>query len=337
VVAEEIPPPPEFPESLAELTARVAAFVGKVPQSRDLKEPHRLVVPLLTEDAARRETWKVSRYPSRFDQPFFASPFEQRRLRLLSAIFKTADKLSTRPSMRGKNPEKFHIQVGEQHIECSLDEPKAPMRSNYSAPSDIRRPASDPLRFQIHWHYNSAEGFRLVWDDAPGSSLEQSLSDIVVGIIVAGEMKARLGMLQGHARRVEHKAYVISEIQRRKEEAIREEQECQARIEQASIDKLLSDAADLRVANDIRAFVDAVRSANLNDKEPVSEERMAEWAGWALMQAERIDSVRSKAFLESVVDPGEPAAKSKSRANYGSEDESNTRQPWHPNQKWYTR
>jgi hypothetical protein len=169
------------------------------------------------------------------------------------------------------------------------------------------------------------------------SPLEQSLSDIVVGIIVAGEMKARLGMSQGHARRVEHRAYVIREIQRRKDEAIREEQERQARIEQASIDKLLGGAIDLRMANDIRAYVAAVHSANLNALEPVGEERMAEWAGWALMQAERIDPVRSKAFLEPVVDPGEPAARSQSRANYGSEDEANARQPWHPNQKWYTR
>jgi hypothetical protein len=211
------------------------------------------------------------------------------------------------------------------------------MRSNYSAPSDIRRSASDPLRFQIHWHYQSTESLKLVWDDVPGVSLEQSLSDIVVGIIVAGEMKARLGMLQGHARRVEHKAYVIREIQRRKDEAIREEQERQARIEQSSIDKLLSDAVDLRLANDIRGYVAAVRSANLNAPEPVGEEQMAEWASWALTQAERIDPVRSKAFLEPVVDPGEPAARSQSRASYESEDEAHARHPWHPNQKWYMR
>ena len=337
VVAEEIPPAPEFPESLPELTTRVAAFVGKVPQSRDLKQPHRLVVPLLTEDTARLKRWRASRYPSSFDQPFFASPFEQRRLRLLCAIFKAADRLGTRPSMRGKNPEKFHIQIGEQHIECSLDQPKAPMRSNYSAPSDIRRPASDPLRFQIHWHYQSTEGPNLVWDDAPGVSLEQSLSDIVVGIIVAGEMKARLGMLQGHARRVEHKAYVIREIQRRKDEAIREEQERQARIEQASIDKLLGDAVDLRMANDIRAYVNAVRRANLDAPEQMSEEHLSAWSGWALMQADRIDPVRSRTFLEPVEDPGEPDGNSKRRSKCEAEEEVHLRRAWHPNQKWYMR
>jgi hypothetical protein len=337
VVAEEIPPPPEFPESLPDLTTRVQALVGKVPQTRDLKQPHPVIARLLKEDEARWEKWRASSYPSSFDRPFFASPFEQRRLRLLDAIFKATTRLGMRPSTHGRNPDRFHIRVGEVSVTFSLDVPKAPERSNYSTPSDIRRPASEPLRLQIHENYRTSDGVKRTWDDATEKSLERCLADIVVGILIAGEMMVRAGMLRAHTDRVEHKAYVIREIQHRKEEAIRKEQERQARIEQASIDKLMDDAAVLRMAMDIRAYVEAVRAANRESPEPVSEDRMSEWASWALLQAERIDPVRSRAFLEPVEDPGEPGANSKSRCNSRSEDEAQVQRPWHPNQKWYMR
>jgi hypothetical protein len=337
IVAEEIPPPPEFPELLPDLATRVRALVGKVPQSRDLKQPHPIIARLLEEDEARREKWKASRYPSSFDQPFFASPFEQRRLRLIDAIFKVAGKLGMPPALHGRNPDKFHVRVGEVSVTFSLDVPKAPERSNYSTPSDIRRPTHEPLRFQIHEDYKASDAIRLAWDDSPTTTLEGCLADIVVGILVAGEMIARAGMLRAHTHRVEHKAYVIREIQRRKEEAIRKEEERLARIEQASIDKLMDDAAALRVATDIRTYVEAVSSANRDGPEPVSADQMTEWAGWALLQAERIDPVRSRAFLEPVEDPGEESANSKSRSSSRSEDEAQLQRPWHPNQKWYTR
>jgi hypothetical protein len=150
-------------------------------------------------------------------------------------------------------------------------------------------------------------------------------------------MMVRAGMLRAHTHRVEHKAYVIREIQRRRDEAIRKEEDRQARIEQASIDKLLDDAAALRMATDIRTYVEAVRFANRDSPEPVSAEQMAEWVGWALLQAERIDPVRSRAFLDPIEDPGEPNANSKSRSTSRSEDEAQLQRPWHPNQKWYTR
>jgi hypothetical protein len=337
IVAEEIPPPPEFAESLPDLTTRVEAIVGKVPQTRELKQPHPVIARLLKEDEARWEKWRASSYPSSFDRPFFASPFEQRRLRLLDAIFKAAEKLGMRASTHGRNPERFHIRMGEVSVAFSLDLPKAPERSNYSTPSDTRRPGSEPLRLQIHENYKTSDGVRLAWEDAPGTPLERCLADIVAGILVAGEMMVRAGMLRAHTDRVEHKAYVIREIQRRKDEAIRKEQERQARIEQASIDKLMDDAAALRMATDIRAYVEAVRSANRESPEPMSEDQMSEWASWALLQAERIDPVRSRAFLEHVEDPGEPAANSKSRSNSRSEYETQVQRPWHPNQKRYMR
>lgn len=99
----------------------------------------------------------------------------------------------------------------------------------------------------------------------------------------------------------------------------------------------MDDAAALRMAMDIRAYVEAVRSVNRENPEPVSEDQMSEWASWALLQAARIDPVGSRAFLEPVEDPSESVANSKSRSNSCSEDEAQAQRPWHPNQKWYMR
>ena len=141
LMAEDIPPPPEFPESLQDLIARVAKLVGKVTCCRDLKRPHHVIARLLQEDAARLEKWKAEAYSSIFDQPFFASPYEQRRLRILNGIFVAMARVGMPPSMRGKNPADITVKVGETHITFRLDHP-GQQRENWRPASETRRPAS---------------------------------------------------------------------------------------------------------------------------------------------------------------------------------------------------
>src|SRR3546814_3889414 len=55
-----------------------------------------------------------------------------------------------------------------------------------------------------------------------------------------------------------------------------------------------SKAPSGRQANDIRAYVDSVRSANATSDDPACEIELEAWASWALAQADRTDPVRSR-------------------------------------------
>ena len=74
------------------------------------------------------------------------------------------------------------------------------------------------------------------------------------------------------------------------------ERERLERLEKARVARLLTHAKSLREAEEIRAYVSAVRQhqAVLND--PLSAAEFQQWADWALSQADRIDPVLSGSF-----------------------------------------
>jgi hypothetical protein len=72
----------------------------------------------------------------------------------------------------------------------------------------------------------------------------------------------------------------------------------------ASIDHRLGQAAALHRAEQIRAYVAAVREINPTAPQPLTPSALDEWSGWALAQADRIDPVLSGAYKSR---PSEPA------------------------------
>src|SRR3546814_19738644 len=97
---------------------RVAKLVGRVPPTKRLKKPHREIAQLLAADEERLAKWQKSSYPSSFDQHFYLSPYEQRRLKLLDAVFKGVSNAGGRPStQRQKNPEELYVNVRHTHVE----------------------------------------------------------------------------------------------------------------------------------------------------------------------------------------------------------------------------
>lgn len=335
---EEIPPPPEFPETLEELRQRVSRLVGKVTYLKGLDRTHRVVAALLEEDKARVEKRKASSYASIYDEPFFASPYERRRLKLLNSIFLALAKLDIPAHAQGKNPSDFTVQVGDATVTFRLDDPKIKNeRESWRPTSELRRPASDPLQLSISWHLEKVDGLHLLWSDAKETTIEESIREIVVELIVAGDVQVRAAELRQHAWRVQRKANLIEAARKREEAARQKEIARLQRIEKARIDQLFEDAMCLRLSNDLRAYVEAVQLANRSSPDPVSEEEMAEWTGWALAQADRIDPVKTHSFLRQVADPGEvPEKEGAPPAIPNSSDLALARPAWHPNQ-WYTR
>lgn len=339
LMAEEIPPAPDFPESLESLTKRVTKLVGKVAYVRDLNRTHGAIARLLADDAKRIEKLKAMTYPSSWDQPYFVSPYERQRLKLVNSIFLALAKLDMVGSVQGRNPSEFSIRVvGGTTLTFRLDAPKTKQqREDWRQTSDARRPTTDPLQLSIHSQSERLGGMRIVWDDSRQVPIEDALQEIVIALVVAIEMQIRTVELQHHAWRVEHKAKLIEDARKRDEEAKRKERLRQQRLERARIEHLLDDAMSWRLANDLRTYIHAVQTANKTRSEPLPDDEMEQWAVWALAQVERIDPIQSRSFLSPVEDPGEEPNKTELRtANLSHSDLAMAKPAWHPNQ-WYTR
>jgi hypothetical protein len=133
-----------------------------------------------------------------------------------------------------------------------------------------------------------------------GRRLESFISDIAVDAITTAEVSYRESRVRGFEWRVRRKAQLEEEVRQHQLRVEREERELRQQLEQARIDRLLDEAASLRRATDIRAYVDAVKTAVASKTPSVSPDAIERWSKWALTEADRIDPVQSARFLEGI-------------------------------------
>lgn len=298
LVGKEIPPPPSFPEDIGDVTGRMRKMVGKVTVPKTLTKPHPAIARLLEEDQRRREKQASSPYPLSWDNPLFDSVLERRRLRIINAVFLAMARCGMKPSVRGREARELGVQVGDTYVSFTLDRMVKNSRSARTG-STKDKPSAERLRFQIKsWPW--AEETRTSWEDSEETTIERHVEDIVVGLIVAGEVQYRESVLRRHQMMVERKIELEEEARRRKEDEERRERERQIKAQKERVERLLNEASALRHAGEIRAYVEAVRTANASASDPLRQEEIEVWATWALAEADRIDPVRSGRFLEAI-------------------------------------
>lgn len=118
----------------------------------------------------------------------------------MNSIFLALAKLDITAHAQGKNPKEFTIHVGDSSITFKLDDPKAKVdRESWRTPADARRPASDPLQLAVSWHLEMVDGLRLAWSDTKEAAIEMLLRQIVIELVVAGEMQVRASELHSYA------------------------------------------------------------------------------------------------------------------------------------------
>ena len=295
-----IGPPPEFPEPIEEVRARIAEALGHVAVAHKVHNWHPGVDRLLKEDEKRREKQLNDPYPMSWDKPLFDAPFERRRLRVLNSLFFAVAKMNGKASVHGREAREIRISFFQQHVPISLDKPK---RSN-------RRPAvlnaagesSDTrLCLSILKGWGSEEAVS-AWQDDDGQKLETRMTDIAVQVILTAEIQYRESALRKYEWRVERKAELEEEARKRKLEAERAERERQKRIR---VNRLLRDAAAFHQARTIREYVEAIRLTQGRDDSPVPA-AVEQWGQWALAQADRIDPAMDGRFLKAMRDVEEP-------------------------------
>ena len=207
-----------------------------------------------------------------------------------------------RGTLSGNDPSDFGTYVGEQHVAFHLDHPKQQGRSGYRYTDDLKRPASEKLVLRISFSSEKVQGVRTDWLDQPGDLVESHLSEVVINLIVLGEMRYRLGEQHRFDWMVSRKAYLIEEARRQREEEVRQAREKRIRAEKARVDRLLGEALALRQARDIRAYVEEVRAISASAGAETGFAELDAWSAWALAQAARIDPVLSGAYLRGLPD-----------------------------------
>lgn len=286
-----VPDPPTFAELEDEVRRRAAAAIRKVPSRAALTHPS--IRKLLEEDALRRKKQLLDRYTYSWDKPRFDSPVEKRRLKILSALFIALARSGATPWLRNyrHDPLEFGVRVGHQQVIFDL----TPIVEGKQSKEDT---TPDLLRLSIK-RWRGRDEVHRSWQDDSDTKLEDHLTTIAVELLVSGELMYRESVQSFHSWRIERKRNLEECIRREKEEAERRERERLAALQQARIDRLMKEAAALRLARDIRAYVVAVRTENERNGSRIPTEEVESWAHWALQQADTIDPVRRGAFLSS--------------------------------------
>jgi hypothetical protein len=272
---------PTFAEPVEDMIERVRRMVGKISVPRDLSRAHANIRTLLEQDDVRRAEYLSKSYRSAMYAPLFDSPFEKRRLRFMNALMFALARLGCKPTLsRKKDPNEIELKVGHQFLSITVDEPGY-SRFSWRSEKDLTKSATSTLRVSLGVR---TDAIQTEWQDKNDDRVENYVSEIVVAALAGGEIIYRQREVGHHERLVARKAQLIEEEKRAREERARKERERQEAERQARIDKLVGDAARHRQANDIRAYVSAVRTTIA-----VSREQLDRWTDWALKQADELD------------------------------------------------
>jgi len=289
-----LPEPPTFADDIALVRERARKIISKISVPRVITIQHPAISRLIAQDEARRQKQLTSTYTFSWEKPVLDSPFEQRRLRFLNALFIAAAKCGGRPEVNDREAREIHLKIHQTAVAVSLDRPPA----GRTKASGQGRDGPEQLRFAIVARYDHDQ-VQVSWQDGEGGRLESFIGDIAVEVVTSAEISYRERCVREFEWRVQRKAALEEEARQHQLQLEREERERQQQLEQARIDRLLDDAESLRRAMDIRAYVAAAQAIAANETTEISAEKMQRWSKWALAQADRIDPVRSARFIDT--------------------------------------
>jgi len=281
-----LPDPPTFLEDIADVRRRVSDSLGKVTIAK-LKGPkHPVIERLLAQDEALRERQRSGYYS--WEKPVFDDKYGERRLQFLNSLFLAVAKCGGKPEVGTREGLRISLTVHHEIVFIKLDRatsPKTNRRGEATGKTD------DALRFAICRDYDRAVETAF-WQDGEAGRIEDFIKDIAIEVITSAEIDYRATCVHAFEWRVRRKAELEEAARQHQLELERRALERQRQREQKRIDRLLDEAAALRKATDIRAYVSAVRSLVAKKSEPSGHD-IDEWARWALDQATRIDPVES--------------------------------------------
>jgi len=301
ILKTPLPPAPEFETPMDDIRVQVMALASKVSFPKSLIKPHRLITKMLKEDEIRLQKKLATNSSFSWNDPVFDTPFEQRRLKILNALFTGMDSCGIKPSYSGKQARELNVMVGDQYIPFMLDSVAAGKKLDRERQGYCFEPRNktDGMRLSItSWH--SPKDNCKSWEDSKDCKLEDYLSYILAEIMIMGEESYRSREIYHYERLVERKAEVQEKERNRILESKRKALEQKRKLEQQRIDHLLNQAELLHQAKQIRSYVAAVQEGNATSPDPMPTDELKSWSGWALAQANRIDPIISGGYRKRV-------------------------------------
>ena len=284
---------PTFDEDIASVERRAQTLIGKVRCQRKFEPAHPLVAKILAHDDERRADF--AKYQSRYYAPRYDAGHERRRLLIINTLFLAAARLGCRPSMStskyGQNASSernIGITIGESHVHFTVE----PVNTKKEDKKERLR-----LAFGLARDRASADRF---WEDSEDGRLEDQLTDILVTMLVTAETSYRNSLVLQRDWIIERKAQAEAEFVRRKEKAQRAARELAEKQARERIARLLAQAKALARAEQIRAYVDAVRSRVADSA--ITPDDFEGWAAWARAEADHIDPVKNGTIGQAVAE-----------------------------------
>ena len=283
IMREPIPPVPTFEESVEALTERARRLAGKVSVPK-LERAHPVIAQVIAEDAERAR--RVEAEPYYWKKPAQGDASARRRLRILNGLFLALARCGGAPWVRGHETFETGVRLGEEDLTLKLEPLQSPSRRKKG---EGKAQARGELQLTISCWEDGAE-IPVRWQDTDEATLEKQMTDIVVGVLVAGEMHYRVGIRRQHDWRIERKHDLEEEARKAAREAAERERQRILRIQERRHEALVVQVRAWSRAAEIRRFVEAVVTAS--EALPVGSEARAErdaWVEWALTEAMRID------------------------------------------------
>lgn len=293
-----LPPPPEFPEPIELVRARIERAIGKVKTPKQIRAWHPAIMRYFKADEDRKAKMAESPYMASWHEPLFENPFEHRRFRFLNSLFLAVAKLHGKPSFRGVAAREIHLDFHQQSIAIALDRPGVTCTDEYelrkSSKSQEKR-----LRFDLCPHGPKDTPYKTWSDDAHGK-IESHLTEIAIEAVLYAEIRYRESEVSRYEWQKKRKAEVEEEDRKRAIAEAKAEQERLARLKLERIDGLLSDADAYRKAAEIRKYAEAVLDAFARGEFVAEQKSVNEWRDWALTVADEIDPVKTQGFLKTM-------------------------------------
>ena len=291
------------PEDLEELRAKELKAIGTAKVSRTLDLLHPGLKHIVVSESRRRQKVAESSW-GHWDEPRFDGSLDQRRLRLLNAIFLSLAKRG-HGGDASEHEREIHprVKIGDTYLGLTIDivGKNRPVTVRGQTPPAADLPVATPLVLRIRPGFDNevAEA----WEDDADGKLESKIASISAALIVAGEAKFRL------------------QLRKDEERAELERVERQAKAEQARVDREMRLAAEkealnrqrildlqksgelLRQAADIRSLVAEVGRAMTAGDKSIDPLAVSAWQQWALQEADKLDPVLSGQFLSHLHPP----------------------------------
>ncbi len=280
---------PALPPEVVEAMAREATPERKITVPKDLSHPHAIVRARL-EEWRRPQQTPVGSPPEAIPPRLRMTEPERRRLRILSALCKALDARGHKVEVDPKDHHNLTMVIGGEKVEVRLThrqkQTTRPLTAEEKADwynvatgrqFTTERQDTDDLVFRIRSDWWLDRRAQKEWADKPDRLLENRLNDIVAGLIAAAAVQRE--------HRIKHE-----EMRRHQQEQIeRWKRQEEAEAEARRFEVLVRQVEQWRQANEIRAYVKAVKMRARATRRAVDPDRLQEWTVWALRHADRID------------------------------------------------